>query len=54
MALQEKEIALCKFKAGIYPSYSASDFSFIPFKSSPNKKPSKTVHQKSSISMHAL
>ena len=44
---------ICKFEAGVRPSYFAPDFSFVSSKSSSNKKPPKTVYQKSSIRIHA-
>ena len=54
MALQEREIALRKFEAGVRPGYFAPDFSFVSSKSSLNKNSPKTVHQKFSTHMRAL
>lgn len=41
LALQEKEMALWEFEASVRPSYQASDFSFISYKSSSIEKLSR-------------
>lgn len=53
LALQEREMALREFEAGVRPGYLAPNFSFVTSKNSSNKKPPKTVHQKSSTRLRA-
>lgn len=53
LALQEREMALHKFEAGIRPGYLAPDFSFGPFKSSSYKQLPRTVYLKSLTSKRA-